>query len=219
MDPLLFITSTTSTLVSFIVSLIFLRVYFQEHRATRFLWSLAFFLYACGHAIVSLVAYETITGDAVLPWMWIYVNLGGAGTIGLILFTMFPFLTNRKYMRELVVLVFVLLYSIGSALYAFVIPVNSIYSIINPFDKTALNNMSWWVVILLIPASFLVSYIFLNHYKVTQANWGLFIGASFFMYALILLIWPIQELKPLFYILRTVSVGLLGVGGTLLARD
>ncbi len=219
MDPLLFATSTASASVSFIVSFIFLRVYFQEHKSTRLLWALAYFLYACGHTIVSLISLDIIVGDAVLLWMWIYVNLGGSGTVGLILFTMFPFLTNRQHMREVIVLIFVILYSIGTALYAFVIPVDSIYAIINPFDKTHLNNMSWWVVIMVIPASFLVSYIFLNHYRVTRTNWGLFIGISFFMYAFILFIWPIQELKPLFYILRTVSVGLLGVGGILLARD
>ena len=79
--------------------------------------------------------------------------------------------------------------------------------------------MSWWVVELLIPASFFIGIIFLRHYKISGTTWGLLIGLSFVIYAIILFIWPIAELKPLFYIVRTISVGFLSLGGILLARE
>lgn len=219
MDLLLFATSITSALVAYVVSLIFIRVYILEKNVNRLIWALAFFLYACGHTIVSLIALSLIPPNMVVLFMWIYVTLGGAGTVGLILYSMLPFLTDRPHLREVSVFLYVLIYIIGTAMYAFFLPADTVFAIINPFEKTQLNNMSWLVVILIIPASLLISYIFLNHYRIIRVRWSLLVGLSFLMYALILPIWAIESLKPLFYILRVISVGLLGAGGTMLARE
>lgn len=218
-DLLLGVTSLISAMVAYLVCIVFLLAYNKDKKTGRLLWSIAFLLYGIGHTIVVLIASDIIIAEALLPAMWAYVNLAGAGTTGLVLYAVFPFITEKKWLRSVVVMIFLGLYVIGSALFAFVLPDENIFAIINPTAHSQLSNMSWWVVEILIPASYVVGYSFLKHYKITGAKWGLLIGLSFVMYATLLFIWPIPDLKPIFYVLRTVSVGLLAGGGILLARE
>ncbi len=75
------------------------------------------------------------------------------------------------------------------------------------------------LIVLVIPASFFIGFIFLKHYKESSSLWALLIGLSFMIYAAILFIWPIPAMKPTFYIIRCISVALLGLGGIILARE
>jgi len=218
-DILLFITALISAIISYLTGVVFFISYLKEHKFNRFLWCIAFILYAIGHTIAAVCATLSLDSQTYLLAMWIYVNLSGAGTTGLVLYSTFPFFTERSYLRELITGIFVALYVIGSSLLAFILPAESPLAFVNPTTHTPLSNMSWWVVELLIPVSFFIGFIFIKHYKISGSIWGLLIGLSFIIYAIILFIWPIPELKPIFYIIRTISVALLCIGGVLLARE
>jgi hypothetical protein len=221
-DVLLYSTAIISAIISYLTGLIFFVSYVKDKKINRLIWGIAFILYAIGHTIMGVIAGIDLSlsnPSAFLIFMWIYVNLGGAGTTGLILYSTFPFFTEKSKIRELITGIFVAFYTGGSALFAFVLPDENPLAIINPTTHSQLGNMSWWVVELLIPASFFIGIIFLRHYKISGTTWGLLIGLSFIIYAIILFVWPIPELKPLFYIVRTISVGFLSLGGIMLARE
>lgn len=222
LNAILLITSLISALISYLTGLVFIISFLKEHKFNRFIWGIAFILYAIGHTIVAVITAMGLssTEQSYLIAMWIYVNVAGAGTTGLILYSTFPFVTENKMIKYLVTSIFFILYIVGSLILAFVLPANNPLAIVNLSGiYSQLNNMSWWVVEILIPASFFIGFVFIRHYKTSGTLWGLLIGLSFVIYAIILFIWPIPELKPIFYIIRTISVGLLGIGGVLLARE
>lgn len=219
---ILLTTSLISALISYLTALVFFISFLKERKFNRFIWGIAFILYAIGHTIVAVITAMGLssTEQSYLIAMWIYVNVAGAGTTGLILYSTFPFVTENKMIKYLVTGIFFILYIVGSLILAFVLPANNPLAIVNLSGiYSQLNNMSWWVVEILIPVSFFIGIVFIKHYKTTGTLWGLLIGLSFVIYAIILFIWPIPELKPTFYIIRTISVGLLGIGGVLLARE
>ena len=221
-NALLLTTSLISAIISYLTGLVFLILFLKEHKSNRFIWGIAFILYAIGHTIVAVItAMELPSTDlSFLIAMWIYVNVAGAGTTGLILYSTFPFVTENKMIKNLITGIFVMLYVVGSLILAFVLPANNPLAMVNLSGVySQLNNMSWWVVECLIPVSFFIGIVFIRHFKISGAIWGLLIGLSFIIYAIVLFIWPIPELKPIFYIIRTISVGLLGIGGVLLARE
>ena len=219
---LIFVTSIFSAVISYIAGIVFFLSYAKEKKSNRFVWGLAFILYALGHTIMGVIAaidLASIDVEAYKLWIWIYINIGGAGTTGLILYSTVPFVTEKPKIRELLTGIFMGLYVGVSALFAFVLPDENLLAFINPVAHTQYNNMNWWVVECLIPASFFIGFVFIRHFKVSGTVWGLLIGLSFVIYAIILFVWPITELKPVFYIFRCVSVGLLCIGGILITRD
>ncbi|TXT57821.1 MAG: membrane protein of unknown function [Candidatus Thorarchaeota archaeon] len=220
-DLIQFTASIISAMVSIIAGGIFFNAYSKEKKTARLLWAIAFLLYAIGHIVnAGVVGLEIpATSEEGTFLLWFYVALSGAGTTGIVLYATVPFLTRKAYVREILTLLFVGAYLIGSALFAFVLPDENLFAFINPATHVQVLNMSWWVVELLIPASFFIGIVFLRHYSISKTQWGLWIGLSFLIYAIILFIWPIADLKWLFYIIRTVSVAFLGYGGILLARD
>ncbi|MFX1339754.1 MAG: hypothetical protein ACFFDK_14170 [Promethearchaeota archaeon] len=218
-DILLFITALISAIISYLTGVVFLISYLKEHKFNRFLWCIAFILYAIGHTIAAICATLSLDSQTYLLAMWVYVNLSGAGTTGLILYSTFPFITEKLKLKVLITGIFIVFYVIGSALLAFVLPAENPLAFVNPTKHTPLNNMSWWVVELLIPVSFFIGIGFFKHYRITGSRWGLLISLSFIIYAIILFIWPVPELKPIFYIIRTISVTLLCIGGVFLAQE
>ncbi|MHA1150314.1 MAG: hypothetical protein ACTSR8_18970 [Promethearchaeota archaeon] len=220
-DLILFITSIISASISYVAAIIFTILFAKEQKTNRLIYGLAFLLYGLGHTIQAVIAMIIVQDPAAYTmWMWIYVNLGGAGTTGLVLYSTFPFVTDKKYIRELVTSTFILLYVIGSAFFAFILPSENPLTIFLIMKTgSQLGNMSWWVVECLIPVSFYIGFVFVRHYKMSGSVWGLFIGLSFIIYAIILFIWPIPNLKPIFYIFRTISVSLLCAGGIILAKE
>ncbi len=220
-DLILYSTALISAIISYFTGLVFLRSFLKERKINRAIWCIAFILYAIGHTIVAIITAMELppTDPSYLFLMWLYVNLAGAGTTGLILYSTFPFITEKKYLKEAVTSIFAFLYVVGSALYAFVFPGENPLAFVNPGTHSQLGNMSWWVVECLIPVSFFVGIMFLKYYKSSKNTWAIFTGLSLVIYAIILFIWPIPDLKPTFYIIRCISVGFLCIGGILLSRE
>ncbi|MHA1771778.1 MAG: hypothetical protein ACTSYL_07595 [Candidatus Thorarchaeota archaeon] len=216
-----FVMSMISATVSIIVGLIFTMAYLKTRRRARLLWGVAFLFYAIGHLINSWIVFWEISIESGVGLfaMWLYVNFGGTGTIGLILFATLSLLTQKRHLRWIITFLFMIIYSGGTTLFAFVLPADTLYAFFNPIQHTPVTNMSWWVVVTLVPIVLVIGSIFVNHYRVTGLSWALWIGFSFLIYAGLLFIWPVVELKPLFYILRTGSVLLLGIGGIKLSRQ
>ncbi len=220
-DVILFTTSLISALVAYLAGSIFIIAYKRGRKTSRLLWGIAFILYAMGHTIMMGITAMgvTPTDPFYIPATWVYINLSGAGTTGIVLFVTLNLLTKRSMIPEIITLVFALLYVVGSAAFGFFLPGDTPLAIINPTTHTPLMNMSYWVIELLIPVSFFIGYVFTHHYYTSGSKWALLIGLSFLIYALDLFIWPIPELKWIFYIIRTFSVLLLGIGGYLLAKE
>ncbi|NWF94802.1 MAG: hypothetical protein HXY34_01535 [Candidatus Thorarchaeota archaeon] len=220
-DYVLLTTSLISAIVAYLAGVIFVTAYRRERKSSRLLWGLAFILYALGHTIVVITTSMEIgpTNPIYITTTWLYINLSGAGTTGLVLFATMTFVVKKAMVREIVTAIFVALYVIGSAAFGFFLPGDTPLAVFNPSTHTQLLNMSYWVIELLIPVSFFIGLVFLRHFTTSGSRWAVLIGLSFLVYALVLFIWPIQDLKWLFYIIRTVSVGLLGLGGYLLAKE
>jgi len=220
-DWIHFATSMVSASVAVLAGLAFVLAYMEEKKRTRIMWGMAFILYAIGHLINSWLVFNEIPVTSPLGTfaMWVYVNFGGTGTVGLILFATVPFLTKKSYAREIITMAYVIPYVVGTTMFAFFLPDNTPWAFFNPQEHVQVNNMSWWVVVVLVPFVLVIGTVFLNHYRVTGQTWSVLIGVSFVLYAAILFIWPVPELKWLFYTLRTFSVTMLGVGGVLLAKE
>ncbi len=207
--------------VAVLAGLSFVYAFHRDPKPRRLMWALAFILYAAGHFINSYIVFNEIdiAGPLGTLLMWIYVNFGGTGTIGLLLYATVPFVTKRQYVREIFTALYVFPYFIGTTLFAFVLPGDTPLAFFNPQEHLPVHNMSWWVVICIVPFSAFLGIVFLRHYRVTGLMWAILIGSSFIGYAIILFIWPVVELKPLFYVLRTITVLMLGAGGYLLSRE
>ncbi len=226
-DLTLFTTAIISAIMSYSTACLFIYLYAKEKKSNRLIYGLAFILYAIGHTIQACIVPLNLDLTSYTFFMWLYVNLAGAGTTGLVLYSTIPFITEKKGVKEAVTAIFMGAYVIGSMLLAFVLPGDTPLKAVvlvevlpdQPEKYYQLINMSWWVVELLIPMSFFIGFVFFKHFKTSGKIWGLLIGASFVIYAIILFIWPIAALKPIFYVIRTISVALLCVGGILLAKE
>ncbi len=220
-DWLYFGASLLSALVASGVGIIFIESYIETTRRMRLLWGVAFLSYAVGHFINSwLVLFEIPIDSGIgLTAMWVYVNFGGTGTLGFLLFATITLLKKQHYLRWVVSLSFMAVYSASTALFAFVLPGDTPLAFFNPTIHNNINNMSWLVSILVVPVALFIGVVFLNHYRITGLSWAEWIGLSFIIYTILMFIWPVIELKSLFYILRTVSVFLLGIGGVQLSRE
>lgn len=120
-------------------------------------------------------------------------------------------------------------YFLGTTLYGFILPGDTPLNFINlkyllltaTYTNPSLfqyDNMSWFAVEWLIPASFIIGLLFFQHYKKKEANPSLFIAIHFIGYALLLFIWPFEELKLVFYETRAFLSFILLYGFSLLSR-
>ncbi len=206
------VSSGMSTLFAFVSAFILLRHYryFKFSKPTNF-WAIAMFFYGIGHFIVTLL-YAGILENSVLV-MFIYVNLSGAVTMGLFLYgTLFLF-TKNKSVIHFIPLFYSGLYFLGSLLYGFIIPDDSILNFINLSGNfTQLTNMSGFVVVMLIPASFFISILFfIDFYRMKDPS-SFWVSIHFFLYLILLFIWPVPEIILLFYTGRTLATGCLLIG-------
>ncbi len=176
------------------------------------------FFYAMGHFIVTLL-YADILENSILT-MFIYVNSSGAVTMSLFLFgTLYLFIKEKRIVLA-ISSIYGLFYFLGSFIYGFILPVDSVLNFINiSGDINALNNMSWFVVETLIPASFFLSVLFFKDFTMTKDLSSFWVSLHFFLYFILLFIWPFPTLKLLFYLGRTLATGCLLAGFTSLTQQ
>ncbi len=217
-NDLIAVASLLSSIVAFVVSSLLLYDWKRTEKQQRLEWGIGMFTYAIGHFIV-FILYSLIIpeGNDVQPLLWIYVNLGGAITMALILKGILPLFTEKPTYIYGIPIGYALLYGVGSYLYAFVLPEDTLLNFImlgELLDKpyTQNNNMSWYVVELLIPASFVLAFLFIMHFRETQALSSLLISIHFFGYALLLFVWPFDDFKLLFYSGRTLITTIMALG-------
>ncbi|MFX0151239.1 MAG: sensor histidine kinase [Candidatus Hodarchaeota archaeon] len=218
-DSGIVVASGISTIIAFISSFILFRhyVHYKKDTPTHF-WALAMFFYAIGHFIVVLL-YAEILENSILT-MFIYVNSSGAITMSLFLFgALYLFIKQRRIIMTISAS-YGSFYFIGSALYGFIIPEDSFLNFINiSGDISALNNMSWFVVETLIPASLFLTLIFLKDFTITKEHNSFWVSLHFFLYLILLFIWPFPALKLLFYLGRTLATSCLLIGFTSLTQQ
>ncbi|MFX0124413.1 MAG: sensor histidine kinase [Candidatus Hodarchaeota archaeon] len=218
-DSGIVVASGISTIMAFISAFILIRHYYHYKKdiPTNF-WAIAMFFYAIGHFIVTLL-YAEIIDNSILT-MFVYVNSSGAVTMSLFLLGTLSLFTNRKSIIISIASIYGLFYFVGSFLYGFIIPANSVLNFINISGNfTALNNMSWFVVETLIPASIFLSILFFKDYIKVRDNSSFWVSLHFFLYFILLLIWPFPELKLLFYLGRTLATSCLLTGFTSLTQQ
>ena len=218
-DSGIVVASGISTIMAFISAFILIRHYYHYRKETPTnFWALAMFFYAIGHFIVTLL-YAEILDNSVLT-MFVYVNSSGAVTMSLFLLGTLSLFTNRKSIIISFSSIYGLFYFVGSFLYGFILPANSILNFINISGNfSALNNMSWFVVETLIPASIFLSILFLKDYITSRDHSSFWVSLHFFLYFVLLLIWPFPELKLLFYLGRTLATSCLLTGFTSLTQQ
>jgi signal transduction histidine kinase len=218
-DSGIVVASGISTIMAFVSSFILFRhyIHYKKDTPTHF-WALAMFFYAIGHFIVVLL-YAEILENSILT-MFIYVNSSGAITMSLFLFgALYLFIKQRKIIIAIPT-IYGSFYFMGSALYGFIVPEDSFLNFINiSGDISALNNMSWFVVETLILASFFLSLLFLKDFTMTKNHSSFWVSLHFFLYLILLFIWPFPALKLLFYLGRTLATSCLLIGFTSLTQQ
>lgn len=218
-DTGIVIASGISTIMAFLSAFILVRHYYhyQKDTPTHF-WAIAMFFYAIGHFIVTLL-YAEVLENSILT-MFIYVNSSGAVTMSLFLFGTLYLFVKEKRIVIVISCVYGLFYFIGSLLYGFIIPADSFLNFINiSRDISALNNMSWFVVETLIPASFFLTILFFKDFTMTKNLSSFWVSIHFFLYLVLLFIWPFPQLKLLFYLGRTLATSCLLTGFTSLTQQ
>ncbi len=81
-------------------------------------------------------------------------------------------------------------------MFGFVLPGNTPLAWFDPTpSRTPLVNMSWFAVLLIVPFSLFIGIVFLRYYYMSDTVWSLLIVLSFGLYASILFIWLVAELK------------------------
>ncbi len=203
----------------------------RTRKRQRMEWSIAMFSYAIGHFIVFLIYWYILSGNKLIitgkdlefwdvkTWVWIYINLSGALTMALILKGLLPLFTEKQLYKNGAPILFALIYFIGTTAYAFFLeddnPLKFIMlgKLVDDSKKyTQYNNMSWWAVECLIPISFLIGVLFFLHYRDSEMLSSLLISIHFLGYALLLFIWPFEDLKLQFYVGRTIITTILTLG-------
>jgi len=251
------LASLISSIVAFTVSCILIYDWKKTRKQQRLEWGIGMLTYAMGHFIFFLMKVITedtplLVGnlcdyfplfpgcpDVYILWLWIYINLGGAITMALILKGILPIFTNKSLYIYGIPIGFALIYGIGSFLYGFVfdviwnLPEDNIFELVmlGQFfpgdlhqDPSNIANMSWFIVECLIIVSFIIGFLFIMHYKELKkeglkARPSLLISIHFFGYTLLLFIWPfgsLEEIGPIFHLLfysgRTIITTILAIG-------
>ncbi|MFX0095600.1 MAG: hypothetical protein ACFFBD_27935 [Candidatus Hodarchaeota archaeon] len=224
-------------LLSFLMALgagiFLLYTYMNTKKLQRLIWGIGMVAYASGHLIFAIaVLFEIRATDFEFFkfLIWFYINISGAITMGCMLAGVLPFFfEDNKVINWGLPVLYALGYFLGTTLFGYILPGNTPLNFINlefmimqtqyPTDSYfQYANMSWFAVEWLIPASFAIGFLFLQHYRQREAQPSLFIAIHFIGYALLLFIWPFTELKLIFYASRCAISALLLYGFWLMTK-
>ncbi|MCK4848503.1 MAG: hypothetical protein KAT16_05740 [Candidatus Heimdallarchaeota archaeon] len=245
------LASLISSILSLAVSVLLIYDWKNTRKQQRLEWGVGMLTYALGHFIFFLMNFITeqtevpflgeplCTYLAIFPgcpnvsllWLWVYINLGGAITIPLMLKGLLPFFTEKSRYIYGIPISFALIYGIGSFWYGLVgkaVEEPSIFMLgkyLGHIPETVYEiqkaNMSWFIAICLIPVSFVIGFLFFMHYRELKKEElkgrpSLLISMHWFGYALILFIWPFGIVDPIFYLLfyslRTILTAIMAIG-------
>ncbi|MFX0117004.1 MAG: hypothetical protein ACFFB3_20830 [Candidatus Hodarchaeota archaeon] len=201
----------------------------EKHQ--RLEWGIGMVTYSIGHFIVFMIYWFILSGNELIitaetldfwdvkTWVWVYVNLGGAITMALIMKGLLPLFTKKsKYVYGIPAL-FASLYFVGTTAYAYILPNDSSFKFVNlgasmldTHDYTQYDNMSWYLIELLFPVSLFIGILFLMHYRDSEMISSLLIAIHFLGYCLLLIIWPFEDFKLAFYAGRTVITTIMAIG-------
>lgn len=227
-------------ILSFIMALaagiFLLYTYRSTKKNQRLIWGIGMISYAIGHlifAIAIIFELDIVNFELFKFLIWFYINISGAIAMGCMLAGVLPFFfEDNKFINYGLPISYTVGYFLGTTLFAYILPganplniINLEYQILNPGIYISINNptfqysnMSWFAVEWLIPASFVIGLLFLQHYRQRQAQPSLFIAIHFIGYALLLFIWPITDLKLIFYAARCAISGFLLYGFYIMAK-
>lgn len=225
------IASVLSSSVAFFMAGILLYDWNRTKKSQRLDWGIGMFTYAMGHFIVFLIYWFIVSGNEfiitaetldfwdVKTWVWVYVNLGGAITMALIMKGLLPLFTEKnEYIFGLPVL-FAAIYFVGTTAFGFFLADDTPVKFVNlgalaleTHDYTQYDNMSWYVIECLFPVSLLIGILFLMHYRESEMISSLLIAIHFLAYCGLLIIWPFEDFKLAFYAGRTVITTIMALG-------
>ena len=203
------ISAYASSFMALIASFTLFHDYYYTREYPRFEWGLGMLAYAIGHLVIGSMGFIIEASDF---FFYSYLTISGAISMSLMLVgTLILFLANKDH-AILIASCYGLFYFIGMVFFAWIDP--SILPITPVLFGEVTNRTmtSWFVVETIIPISILIAYIMYIDLKQTKCISSFWISLHFFLYALLLFIWPFEELKLIFYIGRALTTGTILVG-------
>ncbi len=203
------IASYASSFMAYIAAFTLFHDYYYTRESPRLEWGMGMIAYATGHLILGSMGFIIESSDF---FFYLYITISGAISMGFMLFgTLILFFAERNRAR-VIASSYGLFYFLGMIFFAWIDP--SVLPVTPVLFGEVTNRMmaSWFVVETLIPVSFLIAYIMYINLKQTKNISSLWISLHFFLYALLLFIWPFEDLKVLFYVGRALTTGTILVG-------
>jgi signal transduction histidine kinase len=206
----------TSSFLAYIAAFTLFHDYFNTRESPRLEWGFGMFAYATGHAILGSMGFVIEATDF---FFYLYITISGALSMSLMLQGTLILFFKGKNRVYIISSCYGLFYFFGMLFFALIDPDVLPITPVLIGEVTNRSMASWFVVETLIPVSFLIAFIMYLDLKQTKSISSLWISLHFFLYALLLFIWPFEELKLLFYIGRALTTGTILVGVRELRRD
>ena len=208
----------TSAFIAAIAAFTLLYDWYANREPPRLEWGIGMLFYSLGYFFASLM-YATAE-SSILSFL-IYVNLSGV-SMGLLLYGTLLLFDPSRIRARLVSFGYGSLFLIGTLFFGLIVttsfPVNPI--LIQYGEITNHSMVSWFTIEMIIPVSFLIAFLMFIDLKQTKNISSFWISLSFFLYALLLFIWPVDDetLRFFFYVGRAISTACIFAGVRELSR-
>jgi len=211
------LSAGASAFMAFIASFTLFYDWYNKREAPRLEWGVGMFFYGAGlihFGLMSLVletsVFETFLG----------LILNGAISFGLFLYGTLRLFDPNQTRAKLLSIGWSLCFIVGIALYGFILTTSFPIIPIIPrsVEITNLILMEWFAVEFTIPISILIAYLMFVNLRQTANISSFWISLFFFLYGILLIIWPFEEFRLIFYVGGALTTGSILVGVRELSR-
>lgn len=217
-DPIA-LSAATSAFMAYIAAFTLLYDWYATGKGERprLEWSMGMIAYGTGN-LFSFLVYSAIEPDILS--LFIYINLSGAVAMGLMLYGALILFYPDPIRAKVVSVAYGCFFTFGTFFFGFINPVSLPFVTGLLGEITNRSLMMWFGVVITSPVSFLIAYLMFVDLRATQNIASFWISLHFFLYGLLLFIFPFEDktLRFVFYIGRALSMAAILIGVRELVR-
>ncbi len=208
---------TTSGFIAAIAAFTLLYDWYANREPPRLEWGIGMLFCSLSYFFASLMYATT---ETILSFL-IYVNSSGISMSLLLYGTLLLFDPNRTR-AKIVSIGYGCSFIIGTIFFGLFItasfPISPV--LIQYGEITNRSMVAWFTIEMLIPVSFLIACLMFMDLKQTKNIASFWISLSFFLYSILLFIWPVEDetLRFFFYVGRAISTACIFAGVRELSR-
>ena len=214
-DPIA-LSAATSAFMAFIAAFTLLYDWYSTNERPRLEWGVGMIAYGIGNFVAALM-YSVI--DPSDFSFFIYISLSGVA-MGLFLYGTLILFDPHVVRAKLISIGYGCFFTIGTFIFGFIITTSLPVTPVLIGEVTNRSMMLWFGIEAIFPVSLLIAYLMFVDLRATQNIASFWISLHFFLYGLLLLIWPFDNdsLRFIFYLGRALTIAAILIGVRELGR-